>query len=185
MKKLLYFSAFLIIELAFAQSPDSAQVCCPGQQEILVKYHFNKNYNYELDTVPLPNYSSDSIIKLAKTFIGTSYLANGKLPGGFDCSGFMFYLHRQFGVYLPYYSFEVAEIGTEIPKESARPGDLIMFKGSDLTSTHAGHVGMVISPAGQPIKFIHSSTSKGVRIDALENNPYFKPRFIFVRRIVE
>ncbi len=182
MKKLTYI--FIILaQIACAQSSDTTQIS--GQEEVFYKYRFNKNYNYELDTFKMPNYSSDTIIKLAKTFIGTSYLANGKQPGGFDCSGFMFYLHRQFGIYLPYYSFEVAEIGVEVPVGAAKPGDLILFKGGDLNATHAGHVGLVISPQGQPVKFIHSSSSKGVRIDALENHPYFKPRFIFVRRIVE
>jgi cell wall-associated NlpC family hydrolase len=149
------------------------------------KYIFNQQYPYWLDTIPCYSYQIDSIIKEAKSHIGTPYLAEGKQPGGFDCSGFMFYLHKPYCIYLPYYSFQMHEVGKRIETKLAKKGDLILFKGFDLNTTTAGHVGLVISELNEPIVFIHSSTSKGIKIDKLKGNTYFEPRFLEIRRIVD
>jgi cell wall-associated NlpC family hydrolase len=60
-------------------------------------------------------------------------------------------------------------------------GDLIFFKGSDISQKKVGHVGIVVSKKKEPIKFIHAG-SKGVAISQL-NEPYFKSRFKIIRRI--
>lgn len=173
-KYFLLFSLLLISQFSNCQSDSVSN-----------KYHFNEMIDYSVDTIVYPTYHADSIIQKAKIHIGTPYLAEGKQPGGFDCSGFMFFLHKKYGIFLPYFSFQYEEIGKNINLKEAKKGDLILFKGFDLKATHTGHVGMIISEQGSPIKFIHSSSSKGVRIDVLKGNTYFEPRFLQVKRIVD
>ena len=151
---------------------------------LLVRYHYNHDYNYERDTILKPLFHPDSLIRNASHYIGTAYISNGKEPGGFDCSGFTFYNFKRYGIYLPYYSFQQAEVGHQIPTTEAKRGDLIVFKGHDITATKAGHVGIVADVNAGRIKFIHASTSHGVRYD-FADGPYFKERFMMVRRIVE
>ena len=149
------------------------------------KYHYNKNLNYNFDTLSYPKYNIDSLILNAKSYIGTHYIENGKNARGFDCSGFMFFIHQYYGIYLPYNSYEYADIGVEIDIKNVQKGDFILFKGFDIKAKQAGHVGLIISEKDAPIQFIHSSTSKGIRIDVLKGNKYFEPRFLFVKRIVD
>lgn len=161
----------------------SGQICLAQEVEVS-KYHFNKDYDYSQDTSSFLEYNIDSLLKHASKHIGTIYVANGKTPGGFDCSGFTFYNYRRFGIILPYYSFQQGEVGVAILIEKARKGDLIVFKGHDITSVKPGHVGIVYENKGGKIKFIHASTSHGVRYDFADGT-YFKERFLSVRRIVE
>jgi cell wall-associated NlpC family hydrolase len=73
-------------------------------------------------------------------------------------------------------------VGIEISKKQIRKGDLIFFRGRNSKRGGIGHVGIVISEKDEPIKFIHSSSSNGVRIDALES-PYYKKRYVKTTRV--
>ena len=85
---------------------------------------------------------------------------------------------------MPYYSFQQAEVGLQVAISEAKKGDLILFKGHDLNSIKAAHVGIVADINGGRIKFIHASTSKGVKYDFIDA-PYYKERFMMIRRIVD
>lgn len=146
-------------------------------------YHFNLDYDYYSDSSVHLVYHPDSLVKHAAKHLGTVYVPNGKLPGGFDCSGFTFYNFKRFGIYLPYYSFQQAEIGKLVSNMEAKKGDLVIFRGHDLTSEKAGHVGIVVEHKLGIIRFIHASTSHGVKYD-FADAPYFKERLIGVRRIL-
>lgn len=148
------------------------------------KYHYNQDYDYSTDTAAYLPFQPDSLLKHAVCYIGTAYLPNGKAPGGFDCSGFTFYNFKRYGVYLPYYSFQQAEVGRPVPIAEAKRGDLVIFKGHDLAADKAGHVGIVAEVKNGRIKFIHASTSHGVRYD-FTDGAYFKERFMGIRRVVE
>lgn len=146
-------------------------------------YHFNLDYDYYSDSSTHLVYHPDSLVKHAAKHLGTVYVPNGKLPGGFDCSGFTFYNFKRFGIYLPYYSFQQAEIGKLVTNMEAKTGDLVIFKGHDLASEKAGHVGIVVEQKLGRIRFIHASTSHGVKYD-FADAPYFKERLIGVRRVL-
>ncbi|MFT5311100.1 MAG: lipoprotein Spr, partial [Bacteroidia bacterium] len=60
--------------------------------------------------------ASDSLINLAKSFIGVPYKYGGATPSaGFDCSGFVKYVFANFGMELPRTTSELANVGIEIP----------------------------------------------------------------------
>jgi cell wall-associated NlpC family hydrolase len=147
-------------------------------------YRYNRDFEYRPSELMPYRFQADELVEFARKYLGVPYMANGKDGTGFDCSGFTFYIFRHFGVYLPYYSFEQAEIGQEIPIHQARRGDLVCFKGYDVTSNQVGHVGIVTSLPGQRLSWIHASSSKGVSTATL-NNTYFKARLLTVRRVAE
>ena len=147
-------------------------------------YRYNRDFDYRPSEIVPYRFQADELVAFARQYLGVPYMAGGKDGSGFDCSGFTFYVFRQFGVYLPYYSSEQAGIGLEIPVTEARRGDLVCFKGYDATSSQVGHVGIVTSMPGQKLSWIHAASSKGVSTATL-NNAYYKARFVTVRRVAE
>lgn len=125
----------------------------------------------------------DSIISFSKKFIGTPYRYGGRTPKGFDCSGFVGYVFKHFGIELPPSSRSQALIGEKIPRDSIQRGDLVFFKGRSSKSNNIGHVALVVAVSDtNDIQFIHS-TRHGLRLDWLSQEPYYKKRFMASRRL--
>ena len=125
-----------------------------------------------------------SIVAFAKSLIGAPYLyASCDPANGFDCSGFITYVFNHFGIAVPRSSVDFTNMGKEISKEVASPGDLILFTGTDSTILRIGHMGIIESNENDTVKFIHSSSGKanGVVITPFEK--YYKSRFIKVIRV--
>jgi len=111
----------------------------------------------------------------ARRFLGVPYRWGGTGGNGFDCSGFIYAMFRQFGITLPRTSFEMFGVGQPVSSSDLRPGDLVFF-----TTYRPGpsHVGIYLG-AGQ---FIHASSAGGRRrIDSLHEG-YYRTRFIGARR---
>ncbi|MFH8558866.1 NlpC/P60 family protein [Streptomyces celluloflavus] len=89
--------------------------------------------------------ASSAIVKAAYTQLGVPYVwgggtINGKSGGGFDCSGLTSYAVYQgtgHKVVLPRTSQEQRHVGTSVPRDEMRPGDLIVFN-----KHNWGHVGI-------------------------------------------
>lgn len=130
---------------------------------------------------------SDSIINFAKKHIGTRYCyANCTPQKGFDCSGFVYYVFGHYNIKVPRASMDYEKQGKIVPVDSARPGDVIVFTGTNLKNRKPGHVGIVISKPGEEMTFIHSSSGKkanGIIITSYATSPYYKKRFIKVVRM--
>lgn len=125
----------------------------------------------------------DEIIKFSKKFLGTPYQYAGSTPSGFDCSGFINYVMGNFGFQLSRSSPGIAEFGKTVKLSELQPGDLMFFKGRSVNSTSVGHVAMVIEVNNGVIKFIHSSTSRGVVIDTFNGSQYYVPRYLKAKRL--
>lgn len=124
----------------------------------------------------------DSIIEFASKHIGTPYRYSGCSPSGFDCSGFMNYIHSLFGINMLRSSRDIANEGFEVKFKDIEPGDLVFFKGRKISSNVVGHVGLVIEKTNKSFKMIHASVSNGVRIDDYES-AYYQNRFLFAKRL--
>lgn len=124
-----------------------------------------------------------SLVDYAKIFIGTRYRRGAKGPKAFDCSGFTSYVFRKFGYSLSPASHLQGTQGEKIKLDEAQPGDLIFFSGRRAGS-RIGHVGMVVEAGDGKVRFIHASTSQGVRIDIYPDGGYYSLRFIGVRRVI-
>ncbi|UVI31146.1 C40 family peptidase [Paenibacillus spongiae] len=108
--------------------------------------------------------------------VGTPYKWGGTTTDGFDCSGFILHIFKQFDVKLPRTSKTQANTGEKVEKDDLRPGDLVFFNTDGKGISHAGiYVG--------DGNFAHSSSSKGVRISGLSDS-YYKKRYVTARRVV-
>ncbi|MCU0441606.1 MAG: C40 family peptidase [Bacteroidia bacterium] len=125
---------------------------------------------------------ADSLVNYAYTFMGDRYRRGGTGAKGFDCSGYTLTVYKAFGISLPHTSAGQGLVGISVPKSQISKGDLILFKGRSRKSSRIGHVGIVVSEKGEPVRFIHSSTSEGVRIDRLDF-VYYKKRYVKTVRI--
>jgi len=127
-------------------------------------------------------FKADSMIIFGKKYLGLKYRRGGISNRGYDCSGFTMTVFAKFGIRLPHTSACQALIGIEVNSKNIQKGDLIFFKGRSRRGHRVGHVGIVVSERGMPVKFIHSSVSDGVREDWLVSN-YYRKRFVKVTRI--
>lgn len=127
----------------------------------------------------------DTVITYANANLGQPYVWSGAKPGGFDCSGFVYYCFKQVGITIERSSKGLENAGEIVDIKNAKKGDLIVFTGTNPKDKTVGHVGIVISELGEPIKFIHASSSTahpGVVITSFENSGYVK-RFVGIRRL--
>lgn len=127
------------------------------------------------------NYLASQMINNAMNFLGTRYRTGGTTIAGMDCSGMVTAVFNIFERTLPRSSRDMAKMGTEIKRESARTGDLIFFRTNG--SRNINHVGLIVSVEGDEIKFIHSSTSRGVVISSTEE-AYYKKSFAQINRVL-
>ena len=67
------------------------------------------------------------LIEMAEQFLDLPYVWAGISSSGFDCSGFMYSLHRVNGILIPRDTIEQAQAGVQRSYEQAQPGDLLLF----------------------------------------------------------
>ena len=126
----------------------------------------------------------DSLVVFARTLVGVPYLyASADPANGFDCSGFITYVFNHFGITVPRSSVDFTNFGRGIGIDKAKPGDLILFTGTDSTIRIVGHMGIVESIKNDTLYFIHSTSGKmkGVVITPFGN--YYRSRFVKVIRV--
>ncbi|KQB39262.1 C40 family peptidase [Flavobacterium aquidurense] len=117
-----------------------------------------------------------SIVKYAKNYLGTPYLYAGNDPKkGFDCSGFVNYVFKNYGITLPRSSSGYKNIGTKLSPEEFKVGDVLVFYGYK-DKTIIGHLGIICEANGMHSKFIHASSGKAgsVTISDLDSDHYSK-----------
>ncbi|OIV42824.1 C40 family peptidase [Flavobacterium johnsoniae] len=123
-----------------------------------------------------------NLIETATDNIGVKYKAGGTTRSGFDCSGLVYTTFESENIKLPRSSYEQAKIGKVIPLNDAKKGDLIFFKTNK--SRQINHVGLITEVNSDEIRFVHSSTSKGVIISSTKE-AYYKNAFEQVNRVIE
>ena len=124
-------------------------------------------------------YEGDLIVQYALQFDGYRYNYGGQDPStGFDCSGLVYYVFKQFGYKLNRVAADQALNGIEVKdREDLLPGDLVCF--SWITSSYINHVGIYIGDG----KFIHAMDSANdVLVTSLDE--YLKTHRCIMRRIV-
>lgn len=124
----------------------------------------------------------DGIINSALAFSGTRYKYGGTTKKGMDCSGLLYVAFNDHDVLLPRISYVMAEEGKNIKIKNVDKGDLLFFKTSK-KSKRINHVGLVVSVDDGEIKFIHSTTSRGVIVSSLKEG-YWNYAFIKATRVL-
>ena len=114
------------------------------------------------------------VIRTAESYIGTPYKYGGISKRGIDCSGLMCQSYKSVNKTLPRTTKSMSQSGKNIPLRKVKEGDLVFFSAKNRRGID--HVGLVTDVRGSKITFIHSTSSRGVRKDSLED-PYWKKRF--------
>ena len=123
------------------------------------------------------NASGQDIVNYAQQFLGSRYCWGGTSPDtGFDCSGFVYYVFKHFGIDVSRVAADQASNGVHVEKSDLRPGDILCFYSG---SSYIGHSGIYIGGNN----FIHSSNSTtGVIISELSG--FYSSRGFEARRLV-
>lgn len=125
---------------------------------------------------PASSSIGEQIVAFAKQFLGTPYVWAGSSPSGFDCSGFVSYVFKNFGYTVNRTAASMYTNGVAVDKSELQIGDAVFFASS---SESIGHVGIYIGDG----EFIHSSSGCGyVTISGLDES-YYSRMYVGARRI--
>ena len=127
----------------------------------------------------------NQLTEFASKYPGTRYRRGSASPKGFDCSGFVGFVFKNFGFNLSRSSASQYKEGEKVEKNDLRPGDLMFFSGRSGNRSRVGHVAMVVdvNPDGS-CTFIHASTSQGVVYQKFPDGGYYSKRYIGAKRII-
>ncbi len=122
--------------------------------------------------------TGESIVATAKKYLGYRYVRGSASPArGFDCSGFVHYVMKQYGINLPRSSDTQFRKGQPVARSALQVGDVVFFQNT--YKRGISHVGIYIGGD----EFIHASNSRrDVVIDSL-NSSYYAPRYAGARRM--
>jgi len=126
------------------------------------------------------NTNGSAIVDFAKKYLGYKYVLGGTTPsGGFDCSGFVYYVFGQMGKSISRSLSVQATTGVEVSKANLQIGDIVIF--NDSSNSSLGHVGIYVGNS----QFVHAANPKrGVVIDYLDSrNSYYNERYVTARRV--
>lgn len=117
-----------------------------------------------------------AISKTATSLLGVKYSYGGSTTRGFDCSGYVSYVFKKNDIHLSRTAASMHASGTAVKKTNLAAGDLVFFNTS---GKGVSHVGIYIGNG----KFSHASSSRGVRVDKLNDPYYWGKRFVGAKRI--
>jgi cell wall-associated NlpC family hydrolase len=124
--------------------------------------------------------TGDKIIDYANKFMGIPYLWGGTTPLGFDCSGFVQYVYKNFGIDLPRVTMDQVNVGTAVSINNLQKGDLIYFRTNTAQPNQVSHVGIYTGDN----KFMQApKTGDIIRISELTG--YYKDNFVIGRRMIK
>lgn len=124
---------------------------------------------------------AEAVVRTALSYTGTRYRYGGTTRKGMDCSGLLYVAFQQHDVPLPRVSRDMADQGRRVRVPQLRKGDLLFFK----TTRRGGkinHVGLVVEVAGDDVKFIHSTSSRGVIVSSLREG-FWNYAFVKATRV--
>ena len=128
----------------------------------------------------------EGIVNYAMEFLGRPYVYGAEGPDSFDCSGFTKYVYENIGISLSRVAASQFKNGVEIrDKRELKRGDLVFFKGHDLSDDNIGHVGIVLEADNDTghFSFIHVSLSDGVTISK-STSEYYRKRYLTACRLI-
>lgn len=124
----------------------------------------------------------EKVMATADSYLGTKHRMGGTSKSGIDCSGLVLVSFKSIDIPLPRSSHQQISVGKKVKIENLQRGDLVFFTypgGKKVT-----HVGIVDQVRGKSdVTFIHTSSSKGVRIDNVFST-YWRQNYVGARRIL-
>ena len=114
------------------------------------------------------------VVNLATSLKGLPYRYGGVDIDGFDCSGFVQYCYRCFGVVVPRVAAEQKGVGRKVRYSKARPGDIAVFRlfGRYHTAIYVGRD-----------RFIHAPKTGDVIREVRFDN-FWKRKLLYFRKMI-
>ena len=123
----------------------------------------------------------EKVAAYAQKFKGYRYVYGGAAPStGFDCSGMVYYIYKQFGYNVGRTSTAQYTNGyPHVSRANLKPGDIVLFERTYTASCPATHSGIYLGDG----YFIHAANSRlGVIVTKLDTD-YYTSRFLCGVRI--
>lgn len=183
-----FLSSIIILIIVFSSCSSSKRVAknedAPKPSKPKVIATNTSSTKTKTFTKPL-KIDRNEFVNYAKTFIGTPYKYGSTIPAnGLDCSGFIMVVFGHFNVKTPRVSKDFTNEGVDVDIKNAKPGDIILFTGSDNSTGIVGHMG-IITAAGIVPTFISSTSGKNVGVVESKLSGYWKTHFVKVIRLLE
>jgi len=129
---------------------------------------------------------SDELLSFAQSLLGTHYHFGASNPSyGFDCSGFVGYVFKNFNIPVPRSSSEFISYGKKIKLADARAGDVILFTGTSKRSRKIGHIGIIVCNENNETMFIHSTSGKEHAVTITAMDKKYRHRLVQVIRLLK
>ena len=122
-------------------------------------------------TLSAQSSSSNALISLAKSKMGSAYVYAKTGPNTFDCSGFVYYVFHKNNIPVPRTSIAQSKIGAKITRDKIKKGDLVFFDTS--LKGHVNHSGIYLGNG----KFIHASSGKAKSVTISDIDGWYKDKF--------
>ncbi|MBL7472992.1 C40 family peptidase [Robertkochia sediminum] len=123
----------------------------------------------------------NTVIHTAMSYHGTRYKYGGTTRKGMDCSGLIYTSFGEANIDLERTSAAMAQQGEKVKLKEVQKGDLLFFNTG--RGKRINHVGLVVEVDSGEIRFIHSTTSRGVLVSSLREG-YWNHAFNHARRIM-
>jgi cell wall-associated NlpC family hydrolase len=119
-----------------------------------------------------------ALVSRTMDYLAIPYLWGGQNPEtGLDCSGFVQMIYKKEGLNLPRVSRDQFRSTKYLKFNQVLPGDLIFFAMKSPGTAKVDHVGVYVGKG----YFVHASFSKGIHIDRINNQYYYK-RLVGIRK---
>lgn len=126
----------------------------------------------------------DSLDLFGKDLLGIPYSFAGTSREGFDCSGFIYYVFKNFDIDVPRSSSQFSDFGQEIAIDQIQKGDILVFLSP--TRNEIGHLGIVTNPNGMETDFIHATSGKEMQVTISSlKQPGYNRRFVKAVRVIK
>jgi cell wall-associated NlpC family hydrolase len=118
-----------------------------------------------------------TIVANAMKYVGYRYVFGGTSPAGFDCSGFVYYIHNHSGAPVGRGMWQQYNGGAHIPMSALQPGDTVFFANTYMPGL--SHDGIYVG-GGQ---FVHASDERtGVTISSIYSG-YWQAHYVGATRL--
>lgn len=126
---------------------------------------------------PVVGGGGQGVVKNAMAHLGARYVFGGTGPSAFDCSGFVYYVHRISGHGVSRGMWGQLNGGPRISQANLLPGDTVFFANTYMPGL--SHNGIYIGGG----RFIHAvDESSGVAISSL-GEAYWASRYVGATRL--
>ncbi|GAA5220886.1 hypothetical protein GCM10025777_15160 [Membranihabitans marinus] len=121
------------------------------------------------------------VVATAYDQVGAPYRYGGASNKGFDCSGLVYYSFVKHNFTLPRTAHDMMNYGKKVDRQKVMPGDLAFFKN---VGRKIDHVAIVYKTDKTGVWLLHSTTSKGVVLQSLDESKYWSKRLVQFNRII-